>query len=47
MLGFPIKVVGINLTILATIKVPPGTLPNQLVHPFAPVQLGPAAATVQ
>jgi hypothetical protein len=47
MLGFPVKVVGINLTIVANITMPPGTLPNQLIHTFAPVQLSPATATVK
>lgn len=45
-LAFPVKVVGISLTINARITVPPGTLPNQLVHPFSSVPLTPSSATV-
>jgi len=37
--GFPVKVVGIDLTINATLTLPTGTLINQLIHPFAPVAL--------
>jgi len=37
--GFPVRVVGIALTIRATITMPPGTIINQLIHPFAPVAL--------
>src|SRR5579871_792497 len=35
--AFPVKVVGISLTIHATIDLPAGTLANQLIHPFAAV----------
>ena len=44
--GFPVKIVGINLTILAIIHLPAGTIPNQLIHPFASVPLTPTNATV-
>ncbi len=42
----PIVVVGINLTIKAPIAMPPGTIANQLLHPFSPVSLVPANATM-
>ena len=42
----PVVVVGIQLTIKAPIAVPPGTIPNQLLHPFAPVALAPGNANV-
>jgi hypothetical protein len=44
--AFPVKIVGVNLTVLAVIKLPAGTIPNQLIHPFAAVALSPATATV-
>ncbi len=44
--GIPVKIVGINLTIRATILAPPGTIPNQLIHIFNPVSLSPGTATV-
>ncbi len=46
LLGFPVRIVGIELKILARITLPAGTLPNQLVHLFGPVQLTAGAATV-
>jgi len=45
-LGVPVKIVGINLTINATIILPPGTLPNQLLHLFGPVAMTPSTTTV-
>lgn len=46
-LGSPIKVVGLQMTINAVIKLPPGTLTNLYIHPFtAPVSLGQANATL-
>jgi hypothetical protein len=44
--GFPVKIVGINLTVLAIIHLPTGTIANQLIHPFASVPLNPTNATV-
>jgi hypothetical protein len=44
--AFPVKIVGINLTVHAVIELPAGTIPNQLIHPFAAVALSPATATV-
>jgi len=44
--AFPVKVVGISLTIKATVTVPSGTIPKQLIHPFASVALTPSNATV-
>jgi hypothetical protein len=41
--GFPVKVVGISLTIDA---LPGGTLTKQLIHPFASIALSPANTTV-
>ncbi len=46
MTAFPVKVVGIVLTINATLTLPPGTLQNQLIHPFAPVALTPSNSLV-
>jgi len=42
----PIKVVGINLTIKATIIMPLGTITKALLHPFPAVTLAPGNATV-
>lgn len=44
--GFPIVVVGINLTARAEITLPGGTLNNALIHPFASVALDSSNATV-
>jgi hypothetical protein len=44
--AFPVKVVGISLTISAEFTLPPGTLPSPLIHTFAAVALGPANSTV-
>lgn len=44
--GFPLKVVGINITIKATMQLPPGTLTTPLVHPFSAVALSPGNSTV-
>ncbi|HVN03550.1 MAG TPA: hypothetical protein VMT86_03975 [Bryobacteraceae bacterium] len=44
--GFPIEVIGINLTVRALLDLPPGTLTTPLIHPFYPVALGPGNATV-
>jgi len=42
----PVKVVGINLTIKAIVIMPFGTIAQPLLHPFAPVSLGPGDATL-
>jgi len=43
----PIKVIGIQLQITATIQLPKGTLKNGLIHPFtATAQLNPTNTTV-
>lgn len=42
----PVKVVGISLTLKAPIALPYGTISNQLLHPFAAVQMGPGNATL-
>lgn len=44
--AFPIKVVGISLTVQARIVLPAGTLTTQLIHPFAAVTLDPGNTTV-
>jgi hypothetical protein len=44
--GFPVDVVGIQLTIHAQVTLPANTLVKPLIHPFAPVSLTPANATV-
>ena len=44
--GFPVKVVGISLTINATFTLPAGTFTKPLIHPFAPVSLSPTNSTV-
>ena len=44
--GFPVKVVGLSLTIDARITLPAGTLTKPLIHPFSAVTLGPDNATV-
>lgn len=45
--AFPVKVVGISLTIQATIYLPAGTITTPLIHPFNPVVLNPTDASVQ
>ncbi|HTQ53808.1 MAG TPA: hypothetical protein VMI94_05060 [Bryobacteraceae bacterium] len=45
-LAVPVRIVGINLTIHATVFMPPGTIPNQLIHIFGPVPMNPSTATV-
>jgi hypothetical protein len=45
-LAVPVRIVGIDLTINATIMLPPGTIPNQLIHTFAPLPLNPGNSTV-
>ena len=42
----PISVIGIALTIKATIFMPYGTISNQLLHPFNAVTLAPGNASV-
>jgi hypothetical protein len=42
----PIKVVGISLTIKAPIAMQPGTIPNQLLHPFSAIVLAPGNASM-
>jgi len=42
----PLKVVGISLTINATISMPSGTITKALLHPFSAVALAPGNATV-
>ena len=37
----PVSVIGIQVNVLATIQMPPGTMANALIHPFAQVFLGP------
>ena len=44
--GFPVKVVGISLTINAQITMPADTLTKPLIHPFAGVPLSASNATV-
>lgn len=44
--AFPVKVVGILLTINATIYLPPGTISTPLIHPFNAVSMNPGNATV-
>jgi hypothetical protein len=44
--AFPVKVVGISLTINARLTLPPGTLENLYIHPFSPVTLGPTTTSV-
>jgi hypothetical protein len=44
--SFPVRVVGVSLTIEATIYLPPGTLATLLIHPFPAVELFPGNATV-
>jgi hypothetical protein len=44
--GFPVKVVGISLTIDAQITLPAGTLTKPLIHPFAAVSLSPTNSLV-
>jgi len=45
--AFPVKVVGIALTIQATIYLPPGTITTPLIHPFTTVTMDPSNSTVQ
>lgn len=44
--AFPVVVIGISLTINATITMPAGTITKPLIHPFSPVTLAPGNATV-
>jgi len=44
--AFPVQVVGSSLTITATLQLPTGTIPNQLVHAFAAVPLSPSSGTI-
>jgi hypothetical protein len=44
--AFPVRVVGISLTIDAQITLPAGTLAKPLIHPFAAVALSPANTIV-
>lgn len=44
--GFPVKVVGISLTIQAQFTLPAGTLAKPLIHPFSAVALDPTNTTV-
>jgi hypothetical protein len=45
--AFPVNVIGIDLTINATIYAPPGTMTTPLIHTFTePVTLTPANATM-
>ena len=44
--AFPVKVVGISLTIKATINLPVGTLANLYIHPFSAVALNPSITTI-
>jgi hypothetical protein len=37
----PVSVIGIQINVLATIRMPPGTIANALIHPFASISLGP------
>jgi hypothetical protein len=44
--AFPIKVVGISLTVNAYFILPAGTITTQLIHPFPAVALDPGNTTV-
>lgn len=44
--AFPVKVVGISLTVNARIAMPPGTLTKPYLHTFAAITLAPGNATV-
>jgi hypothetical protein len=44
--GFPVKVVGINLTIQAQFTLPAGTFTKPLIHPFGAVALDPTNTSV-
>src|ERR1051326_2423726 len=44
--AFPVVVIGISLTINAPVTMPAGTITKPLIHPFAPVTLTTANATV-
>jgi len=44
--AFPVKVVGISLTVRATIDLPAGTLANLYIHPFSAVTLSATNTTV-
>ena len=44
--AFPVKVVGISLTINAQFTLPADTLAKPLIHPFSAVDLSPSNATV-
>jgi hypothetical protein len=43
---FPLKILGVYITVDAQISLPAGTLTNPLIHPFAAVELSPDNATV-
>jgi hypothetical protein len=45
-MGAPIKVVGVSLTIKSNITLPANTLTKPLLHPFSSVTLAPATATL-
>ena len=46
-LGTPIKVISLTISLLAEIKMPPGTITKPLIHPFtAPVALSPSNTMV-
>jgi len=38
----PINVIGIQINVLANVQMPPGTIANALIHPFASIALGPS-----
>jgi hypothetical protein len=42
--AFPVTVVGISLTIQATVYLPPGTITTPLIHPFPTISLNPSPA---
>ena len=46
LLGAPLKIVGLSLTIRANITLPANTIPNPLLHPFSAVTLSPTTATL-
>jgi len=37
----PVSVIGIQINVLANVQMPPGTIAKALIHPFAPISLGP------
>jgi hypothetical protein len=46
LLGAPLKVVGLSLTIKANITLPPGTLSSPTLHTFGPITLASGNATL-